>query len=122
MEDCVGVDRRWPSVPGPFLGGTGEPLIVLEQDSGESGAISEEDRLTREIRDIFRRSLCCFVDTGAQWDGSRAERSIWSRCNNQARESGHILHLGVGVETEVKWNFHFQQPGALHLQKGPPAM
>lgn len=46
-------------MPGHFLGGTGEPLIVLEQDRGESGAVLEEDRLTREIRYTQNSVLLC---------------------------------------------------------------
>lgn len=46
-------------MPGRFLGGTGEPLIVLQQDRGESGAVLEEDRLTREIRYTQNSVLLC---------------------------------------------------------------
>lgn len=52
--------------------------MVLEQDSEETGAIFSEGGVMGEIRYIFRRSLCCFVDIGSQWDRSTCGRSIRS--------------------------------------------
>lgn len=74
LEKAVGARLE----SGLSSGGTGEPSIVLEQDTKENGALLSGDGVTGEIRYIFRRSLCCFVDIVSQWDRSTCGRSIRS--------------------------------------------
>lgn len=75
-------------------GGTWEPLMVLEQDGEDTGAILLEDGVIGKISYVFRRSLNCFAGTGSQRGRSRSGGSVWILCNNQVRERRRPRGLG----------------------------
>lgn len=96
MEKAVGARLE----SGLSSGGTGEPLMVLEQDTKESRAVLSGDGVTREIRYIFRRSLCCFVDIGSQWDRSMVGDQLGVCCHSQVKKLMALWTGGVAVKTE----------------------